>query len=70
MLNPELTASWEKGLSQVAEGRITNDEYMEKLKGFIERRTSAVMQLRSVSGIRHRFDESARYYKNGQNKSK
>ena len=70
LLNPELTASWEKGLSQVAEGRITNDEYMEKLKGFIERRTSAVMQLRSVSGIRHRFDESARYYKNGQNKSK
>ena len=70
LLNPELTASWEKGLSQVAEGTITGDEYMEKLKGFIERRTSAVMQLRGVSGIRHRFDESARYYKNGQNKSK
>ena len=29
LLNPELTASWEKGLTYVAEGEITPDEYME-----------------------------------------
>ena len=30
LLNPELTASWEKGLTYVAEGSITEEEYMEK----------------------------------------
>lgn len=36
LLNPELTASWEKGLTYVAEGTITSEEYMEKLEGFIK----------------------------------
>ena len=45
LLNPELTASWEKGLTGVAEGTITTDEYMDKLRGFIERRCAAVMSL-------------------------
>ena len=31
LLNPELTASWEKGLNYVAEGSITSQEYMDKL---------------------------------------
>lgn len=31
LLNPELTASWELGLTKVAEGEITADEYMKKL---------------------------------------
>mgnify|MGYP000320292014 CR=1 FL=1 len=34
LLNPELTASWEKGLTYVAEGSITPDEYMMKLDRF------------------------------------
>ena len=34
-LNPELTASWEKGLTYVAEGDITSEEYMTKLENFI-----------------------------------
>lgn len=34
LLNPELTASWEKGLTYVAEGSISSEEYMEKLKHF------------------------------------
>ncbi len=42
LLNPELTASWEKGLTMVAEGSITADEYMRKLSGFITRRVDAV----------------------------
>ena len=35
LLNPELTASWEKGLTYVAEGSITADEYIQKLSGFV-----------------------------------
>ncbi|MBP5292011.1 MAG: type IA DNA topoisomerase [Lachnospiraceae bacterium] len=42
LLNPDLTASWEKGLTMVAEGTITSDEYMQKLSGFITRRVDAV----------------------------
>ena len=37
LLNAELTASWEKGLTYVAEGTITPDEYMVKLDDFIRR---------------------------------
>lgn len=43
LLNPELTASWEKGLSYVAEGSITEAEYMEKLDGFVRRRTLNIL---------------------------
>ena len=42
MLNPKLTASWEKGLSMVADGKITGDEYMVKLKDFINKHTAVV----------------------------
>lgn len=44
LLNPELTASWEKGLSLVADGEITTDEYMEKLENFIKKHTINVKQ--------------------------
>ena len=36
LLNPELTASWEKGLTYVADGDITSDEYMKKLDDFVQ----------------------------------
>ena len=39
LLNPELTASWEKGLTYVAEGSITEQEYMDKLEHFVRVRT-------------------------------
>jgi len=35
MLNPKLTASWEKGLDLVAKKEIKPDEFMTKLKGYI-----------------------------------
>lgn len=44
MLNPDLTASWEKGLNYVANGEITEEEYDRKLKEFITRRTNVVKQ--------------------------
>ena len=63
LLNPELTASWEKGLTGVAEGNITADEYMEKLDGFVSRRTRAVMTLRNQAGLIGLFNETAKNYK-------
>ena len=42
LLNPELTASWEKGLTYVAEGSITEQEYMDKLEHFVRVRTRQV----------------------------
>ncbi len=40
LLNPELTASWEKGLNMVADGTIGEDEYLTKLEGFITKATN------------------------------
>ena len=44
LLNPELTASWEKGLTGVADGSISSDEYLVKLNDFVVRRTDIVKQ--------------------------
>lgn len=63
LLNPELTASWEKGLAYVAEGTITPEEYMKKLEGFIQRRTEVVLNQNSRYALRQMFDASAVYYK-------
>lgn len=63
LLNPELTASWEKGLTYVAEGSITSDEYMEKLNRFVAGRTLAVIQLNNREYLRANFDSAAVYYK-------
>lgn len=63
LLNPELTASWEKGLTYVAEGSLTTEEYMVKLEGFVKRRTDAVLNLQNQYALRTYFDHAASYYK-------
>ena len=63
MLNPALTASWEKGLSGVAEGRITEDEYMKKLDDFVRRRTEFVKGSDYSQILYSRFEGIARNYK-------
>ena len=63
LLNPELTASWEKGLTYVAEGSITPQEYMVKLENFIRSRTSGVMGLNNQYALRNHFQMIAAYYK-------
>lgn len=63
LLNPELTASWEKGLTYVAEGSITPDEYMVKLEHFIRSRTDAVMKTNNGYLLRRYFDAAAPFYK-------
>ena len=54
LLNPELTASWEKGLTYVAQGDITEDEYMGKLDPFHrqqDRRCAGAEQPVSAAGL-------------------
>ena len=63
LLNPELTASWEKGLTYVAEGTITPDEYMEKLERFVTLRTNGVKQTNNAYMLRPYFDAAAQFYK-------
>ena len=63
LLNPELTASWEKGLTYVAEGTITPDEYMMKLDRFITNRTVGVKGLNNQYQLRACYDKAAGYYK-------
>ena len=62
LLNPELTASWEKGLTYVAEGSISSEEYMEKLEGYVTRRTNAVKAANNQYQMRQRFEEVSKYY--------
>lgn len=69
LLNPELTASWEKGLSYVAEGSITEEEYMKKLEDFIQKRTDAVKGLNNQYQLRTYFDYAAQFYKQSAKKS-
>ena len=63
LLNPELTASWEKGLAYVAEGKVSSQEYMEKLEGFVERNTNKVQETNYQGMLRRCFDYSSAYYK-------
>ncbi|MDY2614096.1 MAG: DNA topoisomerase [Lachnospiraceae bacterium] len=63
LLNPELTASWEKGLNYVAEGEITPDEYMRKLDHFIVSRTQGVKELYNQNQLRACYDNTAQFYK-------
>lgn len=63
LLNPELTASWEKGLTYVAEGTITSDEYMKKLEGFVARRTQNVKIMQNQAHLRQRYDIVSDNYK-------
>ena len=63
LLNPELTASWEKGLTYVADGEITSEEYMKKLDQFIISRTEGVKGLHNEGQLRACYDKAAAFYK-------
>ncbi len=63
LLDPALTASWEKGLTMVAEGTISSQEYMDKLSGFVGRRTEYVKQLNNQRQLYGMFDTAAGNYK-------
>ena len=63
MLNPALTASWEKGLTGVADGSISEDEYLAKLNDFVTKRTNMVKDNDYRNLLKPRFDYVAQNYK-------
>ena len=62
LLDPKLTASWEKGLTMVASGELAADEYMTKLNDYVARRTNYVRDLSNQGMVRKMFGKSAEYY--------
>ena len=63
LLDPALTASWEKGLTMVADGTITEEEYMKKLDDFVSRRTNIVKQLNNQGILNQKFQNASKYNK-------
>ncbi len=63
LLNPSLTASWERGLEKVANGEISKDEYMTKLTAFVADNTNMVKNLRNQSDLDKYFRYAKQYYK-------
>jgi len=62
LLDPALTASWEKGLQMVANGDITEEEYMIKLNDFVSRRTNQVKDAQNMKSMYRFYDEAAVNY--------
>ena len=63
LLNPELTASWELGLTQVAEGKITSEEYMKKLDDFIRGRFNNVINLNNAGQMTNYYNYVSQFYR-------
>lgn len=70
MLNPALTASWEKGLTGVAEGAISEKEYMDKLDDFVSRRTNQVKENNYKNQLMQRFRTIDQYYPDSKSTGK
>ncbi len=62
LLSPELTASWEKGLTKVSEGEVSEDEYMKKLTAFVAAKTNAVKETNHRTLLQQRFQYIGQYY--------
>lgn len=64
LLDPKLTASWEKGLTMVAEGDIKPSEYSQKMDDFVVKHTNGVKQSRITQNMLYsRFDYVSQFYK-------
>ena len=68
LLNPEFTASWEKGLNMVVEGTIDEKGYMEKLNGYVDRQTNKVKGLQNEYAMKQVYDYVAQFYASKGNK--
>lgn len=66
LLQPKLTASWEKGLGQVERGEITEERYMQILEEFVVKKTELVKGLNNQYAFKPLFDKAAVYYKKGK----
>ncbi|MBQ9828633.1 MAG: type IA DNA topoisomerase [Lachnospiraceae bacterium] len=63
LLDPEFTASWEKGLNMVSGGEITSNEYMDKLSAYIRSKTGAVKSLNNAGQLTALYRENSKWYK-------
>ena len=63
LLNPKLTASWELGLTRVSEGTVTEEEYLEKLNGFVSRNTNNVKNSNFGDMLQQMYMRDSRFYK-------
>jgi len=70
LLNAELTASWEKGLTYVANGQISKEEYTAKLESFVRKMVEGVKALNNQALLAKYYNEAAPYYKNYKKGSK
>ena len=70
LLNPELTASWEKGLTYVANGEISPDEYMMKLNHFVTWNTEGVKGLNNQYQLRECFKKSSQFYEKSESSNR
>lgn len=68
MLSPKLTASWEKGLSGVSEGEISEQEYMGKLTGFVSTQVGKVKETNNIAQLRAYYNKAKAYYGKKQEK--
>ena len=62
LLDPRLTASWEKGLTQVAGGMTTQEEYRDKLNDYVARRTNAVKESNYGDLLQQMYRRDAQFY--------
>lgn len=63
LLYPKLTASWEKGLTMVANGKVSEDEYMKKLAKYVTDYTNEVKNNNQSSKLNARYKYIAQFYK-------
>ena len=62
LLNPALTASWEKGLSMITEGSIDSKEYMNKLEHFVKSKVLAVANLNNQYSLNKAYQDIYKHY--------
>ncbi|MBR6402782.1 MAG: type IA DNA topoisomerase [Eubacterium sp.] len=62
LLRADLTASWEKGLTGVADGSISEEEYMSKLSDYVVKYTNAVKAVRNQNQMHVIFDKTKPFY--------
>ena len=63
LLDPKLTASWELGLTRVAEGTVSEEEYLEKLNGFVARNTNNVKNSNFSAVLNAMYQKDSQYYR-------
>ena len=62
LLDPALTASWEKGLSMITQGSIDSKEYIDKLEHFVKSKVLAVANLNNQYSLNKAYQDIYKHY--------